>query len=132
MLTGNLFIINVKNHTETLAILELLTKKLNIANIDEHDSSYYLNDTYWNLDQGFWSVKLFYTGCFDCENPEINGKIHLAVVVRSHILTDAELSAISGYLIKILETKHKVIIESEIFPGLCDEEHALLAKFYMQ
>ena len=126
------FLIEVASHNMTLDLFTQIMKKFNIANINTHDSSYYINDTYWIMNQGFWSVQFYYTACLDSENSQICGKVHLVASIKSDILPANGLLLLCNYLKKLIEEKHKIILEPEIYPNLSDEEHALFIKFLEQ
>lgn len=122
------FVIEVNSHEHTLKAIHHITNIFNIKEVEEHDSSYYLNDTYWIANQGFWLIQFFYTACLDCNN-HIPKKIYLGVFIKSDILKEDCILSIYNLLEKSIIGKFTIIHETEIWPNLTEEEDQLMIEF---
>jgi len=126
------FVIEIKNKNDVDDIIKHVKKGLNISKIDERDSSYYLMDTYWVADQGFWKIKFFYTDCNEAKNKNIKkGNIYYGISIDSSCLNERSISEILEFIYNLIEKEYTVILDNDIWPDASEEANRLLSSFLL-
>jgi len=126
------FVIEIKNKSDVDNIIKYIKNYLNIEKIYEGDSSYYLMDTYWLADQGFWKIKFFYTDCNETKNKNIKkGSIYYGVFIDSSYLNEEFISIVSKFVYELIKIKYNVILDNDIWSDISEESNQLLSSFLL-